>query len=202
MRSSRAALALAALATPVALALTACAPTGAPVCRPVPSWVSPAYGCAATTATATAPAPLVVEDEPAPPPVAQPDLPDEPPLVALNERSIDLAERIQFETGSPVLLPASEALLDQVATILFDHPEVMKIQIEGHTDSMGSAAKNLKLSAARAKAVRAYLENAGVVGARMVAKGFGETRPIADNGTAEGREQNRRVELTILERDR
>ena len=212
MRSSRAqaralaagALAAGALAA-LALPLAGCAPKGAPVCRPVLSWVAPVYGCAAVAETA-APRPLVVEDDP-PPPMTPPtptlrDLPAEPPLVTLNERSIDLAEKIQFQPGSPVLLPASEALLDQVATILFDHPEVMKIQIEGHTDSMGSTATNQKLSAARAQAVRAYLENAGVVGARMVAKGFGETHPIADNRTAAGRDQNRRVELMILERER
>ena len=99
MRSSRAAVA--ALGLAVSGALTACAGSGAPVCRPVPSWVSPAYRCTpAAPAAARAPAPLAVEDEPAPPPAPPPpDLPDEPPLVALNERSIGLAERIQFETG-------------------------------------------------------------------------------------------------------
>ena len=98
------------------------------------------------------------------------------------------------------LLPASDALLDEVAQILTDHPEIAKVRIDGHTDSVGSTSKNHKLSHARAQSVRTYLEGKGIDGGRMVAKGFGESKPLGDNATPEGREQNRRVEITILER--
>jgi outer membrane protein OmpA-like peptidoglycan-associated protein len=177
------------------LVLGACAGTGGRACQPVFSWASPAYGCAA----GAAPAPLLVE---APPPVVETTTEPaaEPELARLGAGRIDLAEKIGFEVGSPVLLPASERLLDHVAVLLFDHPEVAKVRIEGHTDAQGSAARNLKLSQQRADAVRRYLEAAGVEPHRLSSKGFGETRPVADNRTAEGRELNRRVELLVDDR--
>ena len=156
--------------------------------------LTPAYGCA----TGPAPAPLVVE--PPPPLVVEPPPPVEPVLATLGTATIDLAERLQFATGKPDLLAESAHVLDQVATILFEHPEITKVRIEGHTDAQGSTRANQKLSQARAESVRAYLEDKGVDAGRMVAKGFGESKPVADNATPEGREQNRRVELTILER--
>jgi outer membrane protein OmpA-like peptidoglycan-associated protein len=81
--------------------------------------------------------------------------------------------------------------------LLRDNPTV-KIQLEGHTDNVGTAADNQKLSENRAKAVVAYLTGKGVAPARLMAKGFGATRPVADNKTEEGRAQNRRTELKIL----
>jgi outer membrane protein OmpA-like peptidoglycan-associated protein len=193
-RAAAAAAAAVGLGAVLGLALGACAGTGTCACQPVFSWASPAYGCAA----GTAPAPLLVE---APPPVVEaPPEPAEPELARLGEGRIDLAEKIGFEVGSPVLLPASERLLDHVAVLLFDHPELAKVRIEGHTDAQGSAASNLRLSQQRADAVRRYLESAGVEPHRLSSKGFGETRPVADNRTAEGREQNRRVELLVDDR--
>ena len=91
-------------------------------------------------------------------------------------------------------------MLDQVAQILVDHPEVTKIRIEGYTDSVGSASRNLALSQGRADAVRTYLQHAGVGAGRMLAKGFGEAKPIADNSTTAGRDSNRRVEIMIVHR--
>ncbi len=179
------------------LALVGCAPKGGPVCRPVFSWAVPAHGCAAGEVMAP---PDVVEP---PPVVAEPPpepLPIEPLKAELKGDAIELAEKVQFETGSSTLLSASNDLLDQVAKILTDHPEITKVRIEGHTDSVGSNSKNQKLSQERATAVRAYLEGAGIAGDRMLAKGFGEAKPIADNKTPEGRDQNRRVEITVLER--
>jgi outer membrane protein OmpA-like peptidoglycan-associated protein len=72
---------------------------------------------------------------------------------------------------------------------------------EAHTDNKGSKQSNQKLSEARAKAVREYLINKGIDGSRLVAKGFGETVPVADNSTEEGRYKNRRVDFKILQRD-
>ena len=129
-----------------------------------------------------------------------PSSPTTSPRATLSDTSIDLAEKVQFDTGKATLLPASNELLDQVAQILIDHPEITKVRIEGHTDANGSTRANQKLSQARAESVRAYLEDKGVDAGRMVAKGFGESKPVADNATPEGREQNRRVELAILER--
>lgn len=188
MRFSLAALALATL-------LAACASSDAPVCHPVLGWSSPAYRCGDAVASADEPPP-----PPPPDPVAEPEPPPEPELATIGDETIDLAEKIRFKTSSPVLLPESERLLDHVAVLLFDHPELQRIRIDGHTDSQGKDAANLKLSQQRAESVRAYLEKAGVEPKRMTAKGFGETKPIADNDTPEGREQNRRVEITILVR--
>lgn len=188
------------LALSLALSLTGalvagCAPKGGPVCRPVFSWAAPAHGCA----VALAPPPPPVEEPPPPPPEPEP-LPIEPLKATLAGDKIELAEKVQFETGKATLLPASDELLDQVAKILLDHPEITKVRIEGHTDSVGSTRANQKLSQDRAESVRVYLEGKGVAADRMVAKGFGESKAIADNKTPEGREQNRRVEIAILER--
>jgi outer membrane protein OmpA-like peptidoglycan-associated protein len=88
-------------------------------------------------------------------------------------------------------------LLDNVAAVLTSHSQ-LKIQVEGHTDNQGDDRYNKKLSQRRAEAVVAYLGKKGIAGARLVAKGFGEDKPIADNNTEEGRAQNRRVVFTIL----
>jgi OOP family OmpA-OmpF porin len=77
-------------------------------------------------------------------------------------------------------------------------PEV-RVEVAGHTDSTGSAATNVRLSEARAAAVRAYLARRGVAPDRMVARGYGSSRPVAPNATAAGRARNRRVELHRLD---
>ena len=102
------------------------------------------------------------------------------------------SEKIYFNTGSAVINPESLVELDGLAKILMDHPEV-EASIEGHTDSQGNDASNLKLSKARAKAVKDYLVSKGVAADHLSSEGYGETKPIADNATAEGRGQNRRV---------
>ena len=104
---------------------------------------------------------------------------------------------IQFDTGKATIKPVSYSLLDDVAQVLKDHPEVKKVRIEGHTDSKGSAKLNTSLSKARAQAVRKYLVDKGVEAPRLEAAGFGPKKPVADNATAEGREKNRRVEFMI-----
>jgi outer membrane protein OmpA-like peptidoglycan-associated protein len=103
-------------------------------------------------------------------------------------------ERVFFETNSATLKPESSETLDKVAASLKDYPDV-KIQVAGHTDSTGSAAYNLKLSDKRASAVMNYLISKGVNPAMLSEKGYGLTEPIADNKTAAGRAQNRRVGL-------
>lgn len=104
---------------------------------------------------------------------------------------------VNFETGRSRLTVTSYDALDQVAASLVAHPEV-RVEIAGYTDNTGSAAVNRGLSAARALAVRSYLARKGVAPERMVAKGYGPANPVASNETAEGRAENRRVELHQL----
>jgi outer membrane protein OmpA-like peptidoglycan-associated protein len=116
------------------------------------------------------------------------------PILFPEERTPVVLRDVTFETGRSVLRPASFAALDQVAASLVANPDI-RIEIAGHTDAVGSEESNLRLSQARADAVRAYLAEKGVAPARMTAVGYGEARPVASNSSPEGRAQNRRVEL-------
>jgi outer membrane protein OmpA-like peptidoglycan-associated protein len=123
--------------------------------------------------------------------------PPPPARGAITEKKLELKEKVFFDTGKTTVKPESFSLLDEVAAVMKGHPEVKKVVVEGHTDSKGSKAKNMKLSKGRAEAVRTYLVEKGVEPDRLEAKGFGPARPIADNGTPEGRDDNRRVEFAI-----
>jgi len=120
-----------------------------------------------------------------------------PPKAQLKQGKIDIKEAVYFDTGKATIQDRSNALLDEVAQILKDNPQVTKVVVEGHTDSVGKAAANRKLSAARAEAVKAYLVGKGVDAGRLDTKGFGPDRPVASNKTKDGREKNRRVEFTV-----
>jgi OOP family OmpA-OmpF porin len=124
--------------------------------------------------------------------------PPGPARVVLTESNIAIMDKVQFEVGKAALLPASHALLDEVAKMLKDNPQVELISVEGHTDSTGSPDFNRKLSQQRAESVAKYMSSKGVKAARMEPKGFGPDRPVADNETDPGREANRRVEFNIL----
>jgi len=115
-------------------------------------------------------------------------------LVKITESKLELYDTTYFATNKAVIQRRSFRLLDQVAAILKVHTE-LNISIEGHTDDRGKDAANLKLSQARAEAVKKYLVKKGVDAARLSATGFGEERPIAPNKTAKGRAQNRRVDF-------
>jgi chemotaxis protein MotB len=93
-------------------------------------------------------------------------------------------------------LPASFAVLDEVASILMQN-NGLSLSIEGHTSSDGGYDHNLKLSQARADRVKAYLETKGILSSRLSAKGFGPAQPLNDDKTPEERAQNRRVELKL-----
>ncbi len=121
------------------------------------------------------------------------------PNVALAQGKLELKVAVYFETSRAELQARSFSILDEVAAVMAAHPEVTRVSIEGHTDDRGGQAFNLPLSDARAKAVKRYLEKAGVAPERLEAKGYGQARPIAPNVTAEGRERNRRVEFIVLE---
>ncbi|MEZ4991149.1 MAG: OmpA family protein [Saprospiraceae bacterium] len=111
-----------------------------------------------------------------------------------EERQPVILKNVFFASGSAELLPVSTNELDRLYELLNDHAE-LRIQINGHTDNVGSDTDNLELSEARAKAVYDYLIKKGIEEERLRYKGFGETVPIADNGTEEGRQQNRRTEF-------
>jgi outer membrane protein OmpA-like peptidoglycan-associated protein len=106
------------------------------------------------------------------------------------------AKNILFVTGSAKLQSKSFKGLNDVAKIMKENPD-MKLAIDGHTDNVGSDAMNQKLSDNRSASVMNYLVSKGVDAGRITAQGHGETMPIATNNTAAGRQQNRRVELTL-----
>ena len=102
---------------------------------------------------------------------------------------------ILFPTGSSELMPESTPTLKEIAATLKAHPE-LKVEIQGHTDNVGKPAENMTLSDARAASVKAALvDQYGASAAQLTTKGYGDTRPVADNKTAEGRQNNRRVDL-------
>ena len=92
----------------------------------------------------------------------------------------------------------SYKLLDNVAAVIKSHPEITLMRVEGHTDDRGNDAKNQTLSEKRAESVVKYLVKKGVERGRLEPQGFGESKPIADNNTNEGRSTNRRVEFVIV----
>ncbi|MFO0593676.1 MAG: Ig-like domain-containing protein [Myxococcaceae bacterium] len=118
-------------------------------------------------------------------------------LVVITSEKLIIKEKVFFATAKSVVLPRSFALLDNVAEVLTAHKEVELVRIEGHTDSQGKREMNLKLSQARADAVKAYLVKKGVSPERLHAVGFGPDQPTAPNDTPAGREQNRRVEFNF-----
>jgi MYXO-CTERM domain-containing protein len=118
--------------------------------------------------------------------------------VRLAGDRIELLGKVHFKNNDHRILRNSHALLRNLAEVLQAHPEIERVRIEGHTDDRGNDAHNLALSQRRAEAVVAFLLGQGVAPSRVTARGYGETRPIANNATAAGRATNRRVETHIL----
>lgn len=106
---------------------------------------------------------------------------------------------VNFVTGSDRILAGSESILGSAAETLKMHPD-LEIEVAGHTDSVGQGDSNYSLSERRAKSVRDLLITRGVDATRLTARGYGESQPVADNETAQGRADNRRVELRIVKR--
>lgn len=119
------------------------------------------------------------------------------PLQPLEANAAVVLKNIFFDVAQFELKPFSVVELDKVVQLLRENPTV-KVQIGGHTDNVGSTTDNAKLSAARAKAVVAYLANGGIDAGRLSYKGFGAAQPVADNSTEIGRAQNRRTELKVI----
>ena len=122
------------------------------------------------------------------------------PRVVVKQTEIGLRRQVSFATGSDEILPNSEPLLLEVADALLRNPDLELVEIQGHTDSRGDHELNMRLSQRRAESVRRWLVQHGVEGARLTAKGYGPTLPIAPNITAYNRARNRRVQFKILRR--
>jgi outer membrane protein OmpA-like peptidoglycan-associated protein len=121
------------------------------------------------------------------------------PKARVEKGEIKITERIEFKTNSSKLLPSSFEILEEVRAILEKHPEITLLSLEGHTDNVGRAKYNQKLSQLRTESVLKWLVQNGIDRKRLKATGYGSSVPLADNDTEEGREKNRRVEFHIRE---
>lgn len=114
---------------------------------------------------------------------------------------ITITDRIQFENNSARLLETSHPILDQVVGVMEKNQRIRLVEIQGHTDSKGDDARNKRLSQQRAESVRSYLIGKGIAAERLMAKGFGEERPLVDNDSQDNRSKNRRVEFEIIDQE-
>ena len=119
-------------------------------------------------------------------------------LVVVRKDRIEIKQQVHFRPAKSVILKSSYELLKQVAVVIKDAPRIT-VRIEGHTDNVGKLQTNLKVSQARADAVRDFLVKQGVNPKQLVAIGYGPTRPIASNATKAGKALNRRVEFRIVD---
>ncbi len=134
--------------------------------------------------------PAVVPDEDAPPP---------PLEVELRANRIVFNHSIRFEHDRDRILPESYVVLDRVAELLGEHPNIIRLQVQGHSSTDGSSTHNRELSGRRAAAVAEYLRSHGV-SQEITSQGYGETYPLCHEDTDECHERNRRVELFVDER--
>lgn len=123
-----------------------------------------------------------------------------PQSVRVTETEVIILQQVQFDTGKATIKKVSDALLDEVSEVFREHPELLKIEVQGHTDNKGSATLNKKLSQDRAESVKKALVKRGIGEGRLSPVGYGPDKPIGDNKTDEGRQKNRRVQFVILEK--
>lgn len=152
------------------------------------------FNTPAAAPVAVAAAPAVVREAPKPAPA-----PKETWKVIMEEKPVRI-EGASFDKESAKLKPTADAKLQQVIDFASKYPDA-DLEVSGHTSSPGSDAYNQKLSEKRAAAVKAHLVKKGVTADRIIAKGYGETMPVADNSTKEGRAANRRVEVRYTIRE-
>lgn len=125
-----------------------------------------------------------------------PEAPAEEVVAAAQDEVIVLSDKVLFDFNSSTLTPAANDVLAQISKRLTD-ASVISVLVKGHTDSVGSDAYNDTLSQRRADSVAAYLVSQGVAADKIKTEGLGESQPVADNATDEGRAQNRRVEIVV-----
>jgi OOP family OmpA-OmpF porin len=152
-----------------------------------------------TPAPPPAPPPPPVATTPAPAPAPAP-VPAQPTVVVKGD-SVQIPGQIEFDTGSANFKAGggSDAVVDQLKSFLDQNPKITKLRIEGHTDNVGTPESNVTLSGQRALTVKNAAIAKGVKKERLLAVGFGQTKPIGDNTTEEGRGKNRRTEFRIAE---
>ncbi len=163
--------------------------------------VAPLTGCRAHAKVAMeAKSP---EPPPPSPPTPSPPKEEAKPAAPIVDNRIVLPGELEFEVSSAVIKETDQSLsiLKQLGQIMKDNPQITKLRIEGHTDSSGRAKKNLKLSRDRAESVATWLAAHGTDRARLATVGLGDTRPLADNDTAEHKQMNRRTEFHLQEVD-
>ncbi len=135
-------------------------------------------------------APVVQAARPPPPPAAAPPPPPVQKKIVLRG--------VNFDFNKATIRPDAAGILREAATILKENAK-LQVSVEGHTDAIGSDEYNLKLSLRRATAVKQFLVKEGIAESRLSVRGFGKTQPVASNDTDDGRAQNRRVELKVVE---
>ena len=119
--------------------------------------------------------------------------------IVVTKKKVFALEKIYFEFGKADIRRDSFDLVNEIAKTLLDNPEIGRVRVEGHTDSVGSDSYNQWLSQERVNSVRTYLIKRGVPAERLEAVGYGEAKPISSNETAAGREKNRRVEFVLID---
>jgi OmpA-OmpF porin, OOP family len=160
-----------------------------------------ATGCAGVV-QASNPSPISIAGDPPnmpAPPVAAPPVLATLKRVQIVKDHVVINEKIQFENGKATIKPESNSLLDEIAGTVKTATFLKKLEVQGHASAEGDAVVNTRLSDDRAKSVAAALVQRGVRADILVAKGYGASKPIADNTTEAGRDKNRRVEFLILD---
>jgi OmpA-OmpF porin, OOP family len=189
--------ALTASALPGCQASTSFNAGGADQPAPPPPPPPPPPPATAAPAGTEAPAPTPAPTTTTPPPTT----PATDAKPSVKGSAIQVPGQLEFETGSAALKQGSdsEKTLESLRAFLADNPRITKLRIEGHTDNVGSAEANEKLSGERALTIKKWLVDKGIAKDRLVAAAFGQSRPVADNSTEEGRAKNRRTEFKIAE---
>ncbi len=125
----------------------------------------------------------------------------ETPNVVVTTRELKLKRQVHFTHDSAELLPDSMAIIEEIAEVLKEHPEITRVEIQGHTDNTGPASYNRRLSQQRAETVVENLTSLGVDPTRLEARGYGPDKPLVPNVSEANRARNRRVQLIVLERE-
>jgi outer membrane protein OmpA-like peptidoglycan-associated protein len=160
------------------------------------TWLVLICACGGTTAFHGGSSTIVGTLPPLPP---APTVAAPAPRVEIRNNQITISEKIQFDVDKATIKSESNSLLDEIVAVFKNNPQLEKVSIDGFASSEGNAEFNKRLSDDRAKSVMAYLVDHGIDKDRLLAKGWGIEKPIADNSTDVGRELNRRVEFNILQ---
>src|SRR5215472_1638948 len=151
--------------------------------------------CTVVSGTTT-PRPPPPPPPPPPEPVAPPPPPPPPPPLAPKVERTIILDDVLFDFDKSTIKPEAAQILDRLVAFMSENKD-KRVALSGHTDSIGTEAYNLKLSDRRWMSVRDYVVKKGVESGRVSGQGFGESKPIASNATAEGRAKNRRVEIKV-----